>query len=136
MNNKQPASFSKVIKDFFGLVRMKAVAFIVLTLIMIFFMNLMGSTLGGIFTQTSYILGPVILYILLSIIFSAFISKRHFAFAFLMLVILLAALWFNGYTMVQNRNRIEVECLKETNSNNRNMKVIKCMQQRGIQYYR
>jgi hypothetical protein len=133
--NTQKAQERLSFKDFFYFTKSKLITFILLIILFQIIITPQNQILGNI-TIFMQAMAIIVIYLMLSIFWFAFLSKKHFFVSLLLLFILLLLGWYSNIISIQKRERIETECLKENNSTARNIEVIRCMNSKGIKFYR
>jgi hypothetical protein len=113
-HKKQP--ISQYVKEFFRFTKWKTITFVVLALLWL----KIGLDLRGDFLLNDWILVAllaivvVIIYLLLSTIWFACISKKHLTIGMVILVIILSTLNLSHYISGQRYERIQQECMRES----------------------
>lgn len=126
---------SNMLKDLFYFRKSKLITFIILVLIFLNFAGKQDAILGNI-TISILLTSIMVIYLFLSIIWFAFLGKKHFIISLLLLALLVFLGWYTNFIDHQKKERIENECLNENNTRVRNIEVMRCMKLKGIKFYR
>ena len=124
-----------LIKQFFYFTKSKLITYIVLSLTVLYLLGLQNMVLGNL-TLSIQIIILLVIYIILSILWFSFKSKKHFLIGLITFALLLLILWISGNYSEQKRMTANEECLLETNSQSFNTEVMNCMSKKGYKKYR
>ena len=126
---------SNWVKDFFYFKKSKLITFILFILLFQILTTDQSQVLGNV-TLFMQVMSIIIIYLFLSILWFAFLSRKHFIISLVLFVFLFVFGWYTNNSSLQKRKIIENECLKANNTLVRNIDVMKCMQSKGIKFYR
>ena len=124
-----------LIKQFFYFTKSKLITYIVLSLTVLYLLGLQNMVLGNL-TLSIQIIILLVIYIILSILWFSFKSKKHFLIGLITFALLLLILWISGNYSEQKRMTANEECLLETNSQSFNTEVMNRMSKKGYKKYR
>lgn len=124
-----------LIKQFFYFTKSKLITFVILSLAILYLMGQQNMVLGN-YTLLILLIILLTLYLILSILWFSFKSKKHFLIGLIAFALLLLIQWISENYSNQKRITANEECLTETNSQSFNGEVMNCMSKKGYKKYR
>lgn len=124
-----------LIKQFFYFTKSKLITFIVVYLILYYLLSLQSMVLEN-FTLATQLILLLVLYLVLSILWFSFRSKKHFVIGLIISSLFILILELSNNYYEKKRDAANEKCLTETNSQSFNGEVMNCMSKKGYKKYR
>jgi len=122
-------------KTFFSFTKSKLITFIIISVIFLY-VSIMQDQVFEDANLLIQFFSILIIYLFISIIWFSFSSKKHAIMALGLFILFSGILYLINYTGTKAVNNIQAQCFKETNSSFKNIEVMKCMQNKGVKFYR
>ncbi len=124
-----------MLKEFFYFTKSKFIIFLILAISIYVFMARQDMILGN-FSYSILFIFIGVLYLVTSVLWFSFKSKKHFLIGIIVIVILFFTLRYSDNYSSQKRADAQTECMKNLNVTSMNVEVMRCLQSKGYKFYR